>query len=1200
MANHKTSSSNKVIGRKRIPIANANTQTKSENDTDKNVQKEIWKFYIQAKRKYIQRLSSPIKIIPSTWQLKDNGTLKVEIDPTVNNDELFNLIKRFFTSGGIEPKLEFKDNKLSYFTVSTANTIDDIALMNFQEQASSYYLDFSPLPVIEGYFHAKDSSKSKFKEYCTAQSIILKKDRDGKYQLTLSDLKKLENYIEQNTSTGIEISSRIGCVIGIRPIGILSQIGIRYSRNSFSATKISDNGFSITSKAFLTNIFKEIESLYRCKAIYMIVSFKLSADVTHIQDNIINALSQQKNVETFSLESNLVTIKIAFEEINEGAIVFHTLYHMFTSNDINYKLQKVSIFYLSIKPLLLGYNLQSNQFDEDFLQTIRSKVGNSKSLIEVNNNSISFDFTTTKELHEFITKVQDLNNYIQLDWRGEAHRMKVEISFNSPYEKIESSIKNRFKHAKTRYNEIDDTLQVRNHYKYNSETQNFIVTQLKGFCEEIAGQNNLEFSLNNPYEIKLFAEVNEKLKEFEESQKFQKLRWADISFNEKNIGKITRCSYPILELKLNESAIEYFYGLQSESKSQFSYIKPELKGEVEKISRLENAIAKIENDAQSLPNPKVAEYIFDSSKASEIVQGGELLIGSNTWNEIVFHKNESSNLNDSQIRGVISSLLAEDLAVIQGPPGTGKSTAISEIIWQHIRRQPKQKILLTSETHLAVDNALEKISKLKSNLVRPIRFGVEEDDFELEENRDDDEIISKVEAEGKRYSAKRIEAWALAENDNYYLLKMKDNAVQIWMNKIAVNSSDEIVPELKEKWRYCLQNPVKDLKTLFRKKYLENVNVIGATSSSIAEKSTEGKPTKFTHSYCDIFNKNKRKPNINFQVVITDEASKATPPELLLPLLFGKKSIIVGDHRQLPPMLDENDFASTLKNIGEHELALEFKNSNINESQFERLFEGLKADSTLKTTFDQQYRMHSSINEVIQQFYKNDGSGLNCGLDPVLENLPDLGNFQSRWHGLSSPELMDEGTHCIWVNVNHPELLEGTSRVNWGEIDACRRILKLLKKAKGFDDFQNHWIRDEDREIGLISFYGKQLSYLKKMANELPDMPLRVSTVDRFQGMERNIIIVSMVRSNRIVSDKDDKPDLETYPDTNGFPKQDSLGFAELPNRLNVALSRAKRLLIIVGNVEHFKQQEIYENVYNVIKESKYGKIIDDYKTLPA
>ena len=122
MANHKTSSSNKVIGRKRIPIANANTQTKSENDTDKNVQKEIWKFYIQAKRKYIQRLSSPIKIIPSTWQLKDNGTLKVEIDPTVNNDELFNLIKRFFTSGGIEPKLEFKDNKLSYFTVSTANT----------------------------------------------------------------------------------------------------------------------------------------------------------------------------------------------------------------------------------------------------------------------------------------------------------------------------------------------------------------------------------------------------------------------------------------------------------------------------------------------------------------------------------------------------------------------------------------------------------------------------------------------------------------------------------------------------------------------------------------------------------------------------------------------------------------------------------------------------------------------------------------------------------------------------------------------------------------------------------------------------------------------------------------------------------------------------------------------------------------------
>lgn len=1171
----------------------------TEEVIEKNLQKNIWRFYIQAKRKYIQRLSSPIKIYGSTWELKENGTLKVEIDPTVHDDELFNLIKRSFTSGGVEPKLEFKDNKLSYFTVSTANSIDDSTIEKFQEQTACYYLDFSPLPVIEGFFSIKDTSIIKFREYCLNQNILMSKDREGRFLLSLQETKKVSDFIKLNPHLGISIASNIGCVIAISPIGIIDKINNRYGANIFDGTRISQNTFSISSKAFLTNIFTEIESLFRSKGIYAVLAFNLKDCKISVPENVLNSVLQSdKSIETFSLDGGLLTLKITFNEICEGAIFFHTIYSRLVLIDPNIKFQKASIFYLSSGSVLDGFSLQENKFEGEFLQFIRSRLNNKTSIIKVSNNSISFDFNSMNEFNASVDKIKSIQKYVQIDFRGDVHKMKVKIDIANPYTSVESIVKDRFKQARTKYNEITGTLQVRNHYKYNSETQNFIVTQFKGFCEEIATQNNLGFSLNNPYEIKLFAEVNEKLKEFEENQKFQKLKWADISFNEKTIGKIVRSTYPIIELKLDDSAIRYFSTIPNENKSIFSYIQPELKGEIEKIFRLENAIEKIETESRNLPNPKVAEFIFDSSKATEIEQKKELLRGSATWDEIVFHKN--SFLNDSQIRGVISSLLAKDLAIIQGPPGTGKSTAISEIIWHHIRLQPKQKILLTSETHLAVDNALEKVGKLKSNLVRPIRFGVEEDDFELEYLNNDEEVTSKVEAEGKRYSAKRIEAWALAENSNQYIQQMKDNAVQIWMNKIAVNSSNDMAPQLKDKWKDCLQNPAKELKELFRKKYLEHVNVIGATSSSIAEKSTEGKPTKFTHSYCDIFNSNKRKPNIHFEVVITDEASKATPPELLMPLLFGRKSIIVGDHRQLPPMLDENDFSTTLRNIGEYQLAEEFKKSNINESQFERMFNGLRKGSTIKNTLDTQYRMHSSINEVIQQFYANDGSGLHCGLDPVQENVSDLNNAQSRWHGLSSAGLLQENTHCIWVNVKHPELLEGTSRVNWGEIEACRRVLKLLQNANGFDNFQNHWTKDEDKEIGLISFYGKQLSHLKRMANELPDMPLRISTVDKFQGMERNIIIVSMVRSNIITSDKNAKPDLETYPDTNGFPQQNSLGFAELPNRLNVALSRAKRLLIIVGNIEHFRQQEIYENVYNVIKESEYGEIIDDYKTLPA
>jgi superfamily I DNA and/or RNA helicase len=91
--------------------------------------------------------------------------------------------------------------------------------------------------------------------------------------------------------------------------------------------------------------------------------------------------------------------------------------------------------------------------------------------------------------------------------------------------------------------------------------------------------------------------------------------------------------------------------------------------------------------------------------------------------------------------------------------------------------------------------------------------------------------------------------------------------------------------------------------------------------------------------------------------------------------------------------------------------------------------------------------------------------------------------------------------------------------------------------------------------------------------------------------MERNIIIVSMVRSNRIASDKNQKPDINLYGEL-GYSEQKDLGFAQSPNRLNVALSRAKRLLIIVGNSELFRQKEIYNNVYKTIANNPNGRII--------
>jgi superfamily I DNA and/or RNA helicase len=449
------------------------------------------------------------------------------------------------------------------------------------------------------------------------------------------------------------------------------------------------------------------------------------------------------------------------------------------------------------------------------------------------------------------------------------------------------------------------------------------------------------------------------------------------------------------------------------------------------------------------------------------------------------------------------------------------------------------------------------------------------------------------------------------------------------MNNIAnksiqrnITEENEQLTNIIEQWKNCLTEPQKVTKVLFKNTYIDNANVLGATCSSIAETTSEGKRASFAWTYLSIFNRKEmedikneqqdskenrseaywsafdktKNTKFNFDVVIMDEASKVTPPEFGLPLLYGKKAIIIGDHRQLPPMLDENDFATTLTMIGERELAREFKKQDHNISHFEKLFLNPNINSNIRASFDTQYRMHPQINEVIKQFYIND-NGLSCGLDIKQVDDENLSNPVSRYHGFNHEGFICPNTHVIWVNVDTPELLEGTSRVNFGEIDACRKVLDLLYHSEGFETFQNHWTKPEDKEIGLISFYGRQLFHLEQMSRSLENkIPIRIRTVDRFQGMERNIVMVSMVRSNKIASHKEQEADYELYGDL-GFPKQNSLGFAEFPNRLNVALSRAKRLLIIVGNAEHFCRHEVYKNVYQTIKNSKFDRIID-YKDL--
>ncbi|MBR1436483.1 MAG: AAA family ATPase [Bacteroidales bacterium] len=555
--------------------------------------------------------------------------------------------------------------------------------------------------------------------------------------------------------------------------------------------------------------------------------------------------------------------------------------------------------------------------------------------------------------------------------------------------------------------------------------------------------------------------------------------------------------------------------------SKIDSVHANLIGDRSKLNWLQDAISKLGTGAaikgpNSVPvNDKIREFIFDTSKAEPVFRYENTDI-EETPEFKEFDKTSVLTLNDSQKKAVLKGVEARDLCMLQGPPGTGKTTVIAELIWQHIRKDQNTRLLLTSETNLAVDNALEKLMNEKAanpamsgylTLIKPLRFGKPE----------------KFEEEGKRYSIERIEKWiddtasveddyesevlseeaALQDDDDAVVVDVNDNIVQHWMRRIADRSKagDPRYAEVLKDWTMGLAMPDKATKIQFRDLYYSHVNVVGSTCSSTGSpgflmeylrtfkglrsedfRTVKTNLNRWRHgtlndrgtvdlavlfgvddqlSISDMQQAVKDICTINFDTVIMDEASKATPPELLMPLCFGRKSIVIGDHRQLPPMLNEKSFKEALLDLNSKKaesLAEEIDRDFVDTSQFKRMILNKQVSPTIKSTFNEQYRMHPAINDVISQFYEDDESGgLHCGLDPKRVDSPDLSDPQSRYHGFYQKGFIAPDVHTIWVNVDAPEESDGTSKINIKEITAINKVLEKLSTADGFKEYMAHW-----------------------------------------------------------------------------------------------------------------------------------------------
>ena len=459
---------------------------------------------------------------------------------------------------------------------------------------------------------------------------------------------------------------------------------------------------------------------------------------------------------------------------------------------------------------------------------------------------------------------------------------------------------------------------------------------------------------------------------------------------------------------------------------------------------------------------------------------------------------------------------------------SGKQIEISE----HKRRYEE----------LSEDKGVEEYGELNSALKQKITRFFRDFDIIKEYDSDNLETAFQIIAE----------EWSKLERN--YMATQAENKVKIPMYK-------EIVKYLSQ------EDILEEDRAAYTRELYNSANVFGITCTS---------RDRFTPAQLEELGRYGIESvdirTVGIDVVIIDEVSKSSFLDLLIPILYGKTIILVGDHRQLPPMYDLRHMrADDFEGLDEEIITKEINDGYTKlyeECFFKTLYE--KVPKEFKVMLNKQYRCHSHIMEVFNHFYGGSNKGLIVGKKQQDDEKEH--NLTVRINGNT---VIDPIHHIYFVDCDQKEssAFEGsTSKINEQEAQVAMTLLKEFDKASQ-ELVAKRKIRvdsskkiDERPSVGIICTYGDQAGLIKKKRkyqqftgfSGRPDERLIISTVDDFQGDERDIIIVSMVRNP-------------------AQGKRYDAEFIKKFERINVAFSRARKLLIIVGSRKFLSEAGIID-----------------------
>ena len=457
-------------------------------------------------------------------------------------------------------------------------------------------------------------------------------------------------------------------------------------------------------------------------------------------------------------------------------------------------------------------------------------------------------------------------------------------------------------------------------------------------------------------------------------------------------------------------------------------------------------------------------------------------------------------LNRTQEQGVNKILRAKDFAILHGPPGTGKTTTLVEAIHETLRRE--SQVLVCAQSNMAVDWICEKLQERGINVLRlgnPARVN-------------DKMLASTYE--------RRFESHPDYPN--------------LWSLRKAIK-------ELRGDRKSSVQRHQKMDRLRSRATELEfRINADIMADARVVASTLVGSEHKLL-------------TGVRFGTLFIDEAAQALEATAWIPARIADRIILAGDHCQLPP---------TVKSY-------EALRAGLGKSLMERIVDNHPEAVTLLTM---QYRMNEQIMQFPNEwFYHGRIKGAPevrfrgiLDLDTPIEWV-DTADAAAAADSEAGDDNNSEARSAESGNSGaYREALAGQS---YGRVNRDEAILTLLTLGEYFIRIGKRRILEERIDVGIISPYRAQVNYLRGLLKRTPFFrPYRhlisVNTVDGFQGQERDLIVVSLVRSN----------------------DEGQIGFLRDLRRMNVAITRARMKLIIIGHSPTLTRYPFYRRLYDYIR----------------